>query len=306
MHLSRVDLNLLVVLDAIFAESGITRAAAKLHLTQPAISHALGRLRTLFGDPLFVREGRTMVPTPFARNLIVPVRRALRSLELTLNELERFDPATTPRRFVLGVRDVLESVLLPPLMQRIGEAAPQVEVAVVQADRRALEAELAGGGLDVAIDVLLPLGEQVRRQRVVHDRMVVMARRGHPALRGRLDLERYLAQDHILVSSRRSGPGLEDLELSRHGLRRRVRLRCQHYFPACHVVGRTDFVLTMPEGYARVANAHFGHRILPFPLPAPVLDAYLYWHANVENEPANRWLRESILRAFARPGARRA
>lgn len=298
MHLNRIDLNLLVVFDAIYTQGGITRASEKLHLTQPAISHALGRLRDLFGDPLFVREGRAMVPTPFARNLIEPVRRSLRGLETTLNELERFDPATTERRFTLGIRDVLESTVLPPLMRHITERAPKVDVAAVQVGRRELESELAGGQLDAALDVLLPFSDKVRRKRVSLDRMVVVARKGHPALRKRLDLAAYLKLDHILVSSRRSGPGLEDVELSRHGLQRRVRLRCQHYFGACRVVSRTDLILTMPERYAHIANRQFGNRILPFPLRTPTLDVYLYWHANVENEPANRWLRERLAQAF--------
>src|SRR5690349_13998410 len=129
MHISRIDLNLLVVLDAIYTEGGITRAAGKLHLTQPAISHSLGRLRDLFKDELFSREGRAMVPTPLARSLITPVREALRRLEATLNELEVFDPATTQKRFTLGVRDVFESTVLPPLLRHVTRAAPSIDVA---------------------------------------------------------------------------------------------------------------------------------------------------------------------------------
>ena len=300
MHISRIDLNLLVVLDAIYTEGGITKASEKLHLTQPAISHALGRLRELFGDPLFEREGRQMVPTPMARNLIEPVRRALRGLESTLNELERFDPATTPKRFTVGVRDVMESVVLPPLLERITENAPQVDIDAVHVDRRDLESELSGGTLDAALDVLLPLSEHVRRKQITLDRMAVVARKGHPAVGDGMDLDTYLKQDHVLVSSRRSGPGLEDVELSRHGLQRRVRLRCQHYFAACRVVSQTDLVLTMPGHYARVANKQFGNQILPLPLDMPPLDAYIYWHANVDKEPANRWLREQLVKAFER------
>ncbi|MGQ0587076.1 MAG: LysR family transcriptional regulator, partial [Gammaproteobacteria bacterium] len=153
MHISRIDLNLLVVLDAIYTEGGITRAAEKLHLTQPAISHSLGRLRELFRDELFAREGRAMVPTPLARSLIDPVRRALRSLEVTLNELESFDAATTQKRFTVAVRDVFESTLLPPLLKRISRAAPSVDVAAVQIGRREFEPELAAGTLDAALDV---------------------------------------------------------------------------------------------------------------------------------------------------------
>ena len=298
MHISRIDLNLLVVLDAIYTEGGITRAAEKLHLTQPAISHSLGRLRELFKDELFAREGRAMVPTPLARNLIEPVRRALRGLEVTLNELETFDAATTQKRFTLAVRDVFESTLLPPLLKRVSRAAPSVDVAAVQIERRDVESELAAGTLDAALDVLLPLSDQIRRRRISLDRQVVVARKNHPAVRRGLTLATYLKQHHVLVSSRRRGPALEDVELSRQGLSRRIRLRCQHYFAACRVVSQTDLVLTMPGNYARIANRQFGNQILPLPLAMPPLDAYLYWHANVENEPANKWLREQIVGAF--------
>jgi len=298
VHISRIDLNLLVVLDAIYTEGGITRAAEKLHLTQPAISHSLGRLRELFKDELFAREGRAMVPTPLARNLIEPVRRALRGLEVTLNELERFDPATTQKRFTIAVRDVFESTLLPPLLKRVSRAAPSVDVAAVQIERREFESELAAGTLDAALDVLLPLSTQVRHRRISLDRQVVVARKNHPAVKRGLTLATYLKQHHVLVSSRRRGPGLEDVELSRQGLSRRIRLRCQHYFAACRVVSQTDLVLTMPGNYAKIANRQFGNQILPLPLSMPPLDAYLYWHANVENEPANKWLREQIVGSF--------
>ncbi len=298
MHLNRVDLNLLVVLDAIYTEGGITKAARKLHLTQPAISHALSRLREMFGDPLFERQGQAMAPTPLARGVIEPVRRSLRNLEITLNEVARFDPATSQAKFTVAVRDVLEATLLPALMERVAKEAPHIEIAAVRADRREIESELAMGTLDAAIDVLLPLSEHIHHSRIGIDPMVVMARKGHPAVRKGLDIETYLKQGHILVSSRRAGQGIEDVELSRHGLQRRIRLRCQHYFAACSVVSRTDLILTMPETYARIASQQFGNQILPFPLAMPTLDAHLYWHANVEAEPANRWLRERVMEVF--------
>ena len=98
-----------------------------------------------------------------------------------------------------------------------------------------------------------------------------------------------------LVSSRRSGPGLEDVELNRQGLKRRIRLRCQHYFAACRVVSETDLLLTMPERYARIANRQYGNQIQDFPMEMPSMDAYLYWHASVDNDPANRWLRDRLI-----------
>lgn len=298
MHLNRIDLNLFVVLDTIYTEGGITKAAKKLHLTQPAISHALARLREMFGDPLFEREGHTMVPTPLARRVIEPLRRTLRSLEITLNEASQFDPASSEKRFTVAVRDVLESTLLPVFMQRVTRLAPKVEIAVVRANRREIESELSMGTIDAAMDMLLPLSDSVKRKRVALDPLVVVARKGHPSVKRTLNLVTYLKQGHVLVSSRRSGPGLEDVELSRRGLQRRITLRCQHYFSACRVVSQTDLILTMPESYARIAGPMFNNQIIALPFEMPAMDAYLYWHATAETEPANRWLREQLIQSF--------
>ncbi|MFZ2870334.1 LysR family transcriptional regulator [Zavarzinia sp.] len=294
-----MDLNLLVVLDAIFAEGGITAAAAKLNLTQPAVSHALGRLRDVLGDPLFERQGRRLVATPFARGLIEPVRQSLRGIEIALAEAERFDPATTRRRFTLGIRDVLEARILPALMHRISEVAPLVDLSAIHVDRREVEGELAAGRVDAALDIWLSLPEHIRQRRLMADRFVVVARSGHPRVRGHIDLDTYLAQQHVLVSARTAGPGLEDIELARLGHSRHVRLRCQHYFAGCRVVSQTDMILTMTEHYARITNRPFANQMLPFPIEGPGLDAFLYWHANVENDPANRWLRGLITETMA-------
>jgi DNA-binding transcriptional LysR family regulator len=298
MHISRVDLNLFTVFEAIYTEGSVTRASQKLNLTQPAISHALGRLRQMFNDPLFVRQGHAMVSTPLARNIIEPIRRSLRGLEVTLNGIEIFDPATTAKRFNIALRDVLEATILPPLMQRVLRSAPLVDIAASQVDRRDLESELAAGTLDGAIDVLLALPNDVMRTRIHQDSTVVVARKGHPAIDGGIDLDTYLKQGHILASSRRRGPGLEDFELSRFGLERKIRLRCQHYFAACRVVSQSDLILTMPERYASIANRQFGNQIIPFPLDIPAFDVFLYWHANVDNDPANRWFREQVIQSI--------
>ena len=298
MHISRVDLNLFIVFEAIYAEGSVTRASLKLNLTQPAISHALGRLRVMFDDPLFVRQGHLMVSTPLSRSIIEPVRQSLRGFEVTLNKLNRFDPATTEKEFTLALRDVLESTVLPPLMVALEQAAPHAKVAAVQVDRRELESELQAGTLDCAIDVLLPLSPEIRHVRILADRTLVVARRGHPRLPGGITLDAYLDEEHILASSRRKGPGIEDFELSRLGLQRKIRLRCQHYFAACRVVSQTDLVLTMPERYARVANQQFDNQLLALPLEMPAWDVYLYWHANVEDDPANKWLRERLTAAM--------
>lgn len=302
MNISKVDLNLFVVFDAIYTEGSVSAAARKLNLSQPALSHSLARLRTLVGDPLFERQGQRMVSTFVARNLIEPVRASLRGLELTLTQMGGFDPAASTRRFSLAMRDVLESATLPALMRLLGDSAPNIDIASARVPRRDLVAELSLGNIDAAIDVLLPFPPDIRHARLAQENTVVVARRGHPAVRkgGSITLDRYLASSHVLVSSRRQGPGLEDFELSRLGQVRRVRLRCQHYVSAARVVSQTDLLLTMPDRYAHIVNEQFGNQIVPLPsgFTVPSWELYLYWHVGVEHDPANAWLREQITRAY--------
>lgn len=299
MHLSRTDLNLFVVLDAIYSQGSITRASQVLNLSQPALSHALARLRTMFDDPLFVRQGAAMVPTSFTRGIITQVRQGLQLFEASLQTDQSFHPAQTQRRFHLGLRDVFEATILPPLVQKISEQAPGITIASVRVDRREIETALSSGDLDMVLDVPIPLSNQIRQQRVSRDRLIVLSRKGHPQMPKKknqvLDLDTYLQQAHVLVSSRRQGVGLEDFELNREGLRRQISLRCQHYFAACRVVSETDLLLTMPEQYASIANAQFMNRIDPFPLATQPIDAHLYWHSSADNDPANSWLREQLL-----------
>jgi DNA-binding transcriptional LysR family regulator len=303
MHISRIDLNLFVIFDTVFTEGGVTAASHTLNLSQPAVSHALARLRALFGDPLFERRGRSMVPTPLARSVIGPVRAALRGMENTLNESAHFDPAGSERRFTLAFRDVLELILIPPLMEAVCDTAQGIEIVATRMDRRSLESDLLTGLVDIAIDVLLPVSPEIRHQRILADPLVVVARKGHPAIRGKLGLKAYLAQQHVQVSSRRRGPGLEDMELARVGVSRRIRLRCQHYGTACRVVSRTDLLATMPQRYAKVINKPYGNQIVPLPLPAARLELYMYWHANAERDPASQWLRAMLHEVIRESGA---
>lgn len=303
MDIRKLDLNLLVVLEAIHAEGSLTRAAQRLHLSQPALSHALARLREALDDPLFLRQGNRMVPTPRTQRLMGPLHEALGLIGEAVQEGARFDPATSRQEFRLGLRDVFEATTLPALLGRIAHQAPGVRLASVRADRRELEADLGDGRLDVALDVLLPLAPDgdIRREPLSHDRLMVVARRGHPAVRdGRLTLDAYLAAGHLLVSSRRRGPGFEDQELARLGHERQVVLRCQHYFAACRVVESTDYLLTMPAQYAAVANAGLANVLLELPVRLAPMDVYLYWHESRDNDPANRWLRETLKGLFPR------
>ena len=297
-----VDLNLLIVLDAIYTEGSVTRAAKTLHLSQPAVSHALGRLRRLFDDPLFTRQGRTMVPTPVAHHAIDGVRQALQLIESSLVGAERFDPGTAGRSFTIGVRDHLEAVLLPPLMARLERVAPGVAFNFVRGERRKLERDLAVGDLDVALDVLLPLDDSIRRQRIGSDPLVVAMRDDHPLVSEPLDLEAYLGAQHIQVSGRRTGMSTEDFELSRQGLRRHVRVRCQNHFAAWETARRTDLMLTLPEGYARSLQRQSPAAVLACPVPVVTLERFVYWHASRDDDPANHWVRNQLADLMATLG----
>ena len=303
MHLSRFDLNLFVVFDAIYAEGSITRASQRLNLTQPAVSHALSRLRQALEDPLFVRHGHKMVATPFAHQTITPVREALERFEVTLNKANRFDPATAVKHFTIGMRNHLEPEILPKLILTIAGQAPRISLQAVRAERRELERDLVAGRLDAAIDVLLPLSHEVSRRRLASERLAVVSRKNHPKVKKLLDLSTYLAEDHIQVSARRQGPSVEDFELSRLGMHRNVRLRCQHYSAACQIVSETDLLLTLPERYARHINPLFGNRIWRFPIDVPGFASYLYWHKNAGGDPANSWLRDMLTQCFDAPVA---
>jgi DNA-binding transcriptional LysR family regulator len=295
VHLSQVDLNLFVVLEAIYREGNLTRAGRQLKLTQPAMSHALKRLREMLKDPLFIREGANMVPTPFSRNMINEVRQALQILEVSLYENRNFDPAHTRRNFQIGFWELMESTILPPLAKVLTRAAPEISITTLRVKRREIEQELASGTLDLVLDVPITVGDSLRQKPLFSDRVVVMARKGHPAIGRELDLDTYLRQDHILVSSRRLGPSLVDTELNRKGRKRSIVLRCQHYFAACRVVSETDMLLTIPERYAQMLNTGFNHRLYPFPLKSlQQLEIHMYWHESTENDPPNRWLREQI------------
>ncbi|MEQ8183579.1 LysR family transcriptional regulator [Marinobacter salarius] len=293
MALNRLDLNLLHVFDTIYREGSLTRAARALHLTQPAVSHSLSRLREHFDDPLFSRQGNQMVPTPLARRFLESMRPGLTQIQSAVNQFHAFDPANQRKTYSLALRDILESTFLPKLMGRL-ESYPELEIVSQRVPRRDMETQLAAGKLDFAVDVLLPVSNQTGHELLRHDRLVVLARKGHPLTGGGLTLDKYLEAKHVLVSSRSEGPGIEDFELSRFGVQRNIRLRCQHYYAACRVAEGTDLLMTMPENYARIIAERADIDILTTPVDLPGIDVHLYWHKAYEREPALIWFREQL------------
>src|SRR6476619_6815210 len=228
MNVQNVDLNLLRVFDAVLHESGVTPAAARLGLTQPAVSNALARPRKRLGDALFVRTPRGMDATPFARELAEPVRQALALLESALAHGPGFDPATATRAFRFYMSDLGQIEFLPPLIERAQRVAPGVRLEAAAMDVEDIGAALAAGGLDIAVGFLPGLGPPVRRLQLFRDAYVCLMRADHPTIKKTLSRRQFLEASHALVSYRGGHRVIEET-LDRAGLSRRIALRVPHF-----------------------------------------------------------------------------
>jgi DNA-binding transcriptional LysR family regulator len=293
MNLNRIDLNLFVLFETIYSERNLTRASEVLSITQPAVSNALARLRATFGDPLFVRAGRVMAPTPVAHNLIGPVRQALRALRTSVSQREQFDPRTAERTFHVALRDAASSVVMPDLMLSLRSKAPNLKIHCHQVDRREIALELAAGTLDFAVDIPELAKSDLNSAPLFEDRYVCALRKKHPMARGPLSLERFLAIEHVTISGRRRGRSFVDIALGRLGHQTNTVLRLPHFQPAFHVVMSTDMALSAPLSLAR----RYDVAVKELPFEAPPLRSLLYWHKNADLDPANVWMRAEIIEA---------
>ena len=289
-------MNLLRVFDAVLHERGVTPAAARLGLTQPAVSNALARLRAVFGDALFVRTAGGMDPTPFARELSEPVRQALALLESALAHGPGFDPASSSRAFRFYMSDVGQIEFLPPLVERVRRLAPGVRLEAVGLGVEDLSAALAAGGLDLAMGFLPSLAPPVLRRALFRDPYACLMRAGHPIKV--LTKRRFLEASHALVSYRGGHRVIEET-LERAGLARRITLRVPHFTVVPMILERSDLILTLPSRVARVYERRGNLKSLPLPLPIPQADVGVHWHERFEGDPGNRWLREQLIALFA-------
>lgn len=301
-HLSRLDMNLFQIFDAIYDKGGVSAAARHLNLTQPAISHTLARLREMFGDPLFVRQGNRLVPTTAARRVAGPIRDALRELVAAVESTTGFDPDTTTREFRIGMRLAGENSRFPDIAARVLSEAPGATLTSAAFRRRDLQKALANGDLDFAIDVALPMEERLCRQPLGAEPLLVAARTGHPGIGAAMDLDCYMALNHVVATARPHGPGLEDIALERFGLRRRVAIRCQHAMTAWQIVANSDLVCTLPDAQAHMLQSIWPIKLFALPVPIEESGSFLYWHAAAQSDVGLSWLRHIIAAVMACPG----
>jgi DNA-binding transcriptional LysR family regulator len=293
MNVHDIDLNLLRVFDAVLHEKGVTPAAARLGLTQPAVSNALARLRKILGDALFVRTPRGMDATPFARELAEPVRQALALLESALAHGPGFDPATATRAFRFYMSDLGQIEFLPPLVQR---DAPAVRLEAIALEVEDIADALAAGGLDLAVGFLPGLGAPVRRQALFKDPYLCLMREDHPT--ETLTKKRFLEASHALVTYRGGHRVIEEA-MERAGVARRIALRVPHFTVVPMVLERTDLILTLPARVARVFERRGKLKALPPPVPIPQAEVAVHWHERFEADPGNRWLRGLMVELYS-------
>lgn len=298
--ISRLDLNLFRVFDIIYRVRNLTRAAEILCLSQSAVSHAIGRLRKQLGDPLFVREGQGVMPTPLAERLWPDIQEALVLFRQAVHRSQALEPSRDITQITVAMNDELEPSILPVLVQNLRAVLPMVRIASVRLDRANLRADLASGRLDFAIDIAQPVSSDLCHAMLLQDEFVVVSRLAAQATL-LLDKKAYLDAQHITVSSRRAGRAIEDLSLARLGLERQVVMRCQHYEAACRVVATSDLLLTLPRRQAEAINAFMKNNISALPVQLPPLELHLYWHRQRESDPANSWLRDQILQFMQQP-----
>lgn len=292
---SKVDLNLYRVLKSIFEEGSITAAAHRLHITQPAVSHALARLRHSYQDELFVRQGRKMVATPMVYAMMPKIDRALCLLDDTLDTQIEFDIQQHAQTMQIGCRDVLESLFLPGLMQDLSQHTPNIRLHSRHVPIANLEKILAAGEVDVALEVLTPVGEQIARQQIIAEKFVLVCRSGHPILDKTLTLTRYLHFPHTRVTVKDADVDIVDMALAKYGASRQILLRCEHFFAAVSAVTQSDLIITMPQTFALSLQNQMSIELRDLPFEVPELPVYMYWHENNTINPVNRWFREKLV-----------
>jgi DNA-binding transcriptional LysR family regulator len=294
----QLDLNLLELFECVYRTRNLTAAGAHLGLSQPAMSRALGKLRATYGDPLFVRQQRGVEPTPFADQLLEPVSAALAIVRGTVTPAT-FAPATDARLFRIAMSDIGERLFLPRLLGYLAVAAPGVGIEVASPSQAELSAELAAGGIDLAVGFLPGLGKAMHEQRLFRERFVYIARTGHPALKHKLTREQLHALPHVVASppGTQHAAAVEKVLTSRR-VRAPIALRVRSFLCVGPVVAKTDLVAAVPSNLAALVAEHMGIQVMDPPMALPGFDVSMLWHHRFHRDPGGQWLRAAFVQLF--------
>ena len=296
ISLKSLDLNLLKALDALLEECSVTRAAARLGLTQPAMSGMLTRLRESFGDPLFVRAQRGMVPTRRALDLRLPVQQVLAEIDALLQP-PRFDPATARLTFTVASTDYTLRAVALPFLAALKPLAPHIRVALVPVENGQVQSQLERGQLGLALLTPENTPTEMHARALYRERYVCVLRAGHPAAGRPLTLEQFCALDHALASYDGGGfHGVTDDALQKLGHERAVTLSVKSFLILPDLLRASDMVAVLPS---RLVAGQPGLDISEPPLAVPGFTKNAVWHERTHHDPAHRWLRELLFRVCA-------
>jgi DNA-binding transcriptional LysR family regulator len=293
MNWGAFDLNLLIVFDAVMQDRSVTRAGNRIGLSQPAMSHALNRLRYMLKDELFIRTPEGMVPTPRAELLAQPLRNALSEMQLAL-EPAAFDPASSDRRFLLTVNNYSAVVIVPPLVAAVSAAAPAVRLDLRPSGTLDVVEQLDRGDLDLTLGSTGSPGERFNAAPLLEDAFVMVMRRGHPASRRKLSPAAFAALPHLEISSSREDTGFIDRWLGERRLARRIGLRAP-YLSAAPILVQSDLVATLSRRIAQEFVRNHPLQICMPPYQSPSVPTIMLWHRRLDRHPAHRWLRDVIV-----------
>lgn len=301
MNIASLDLNLLRVFDAMMLELSTVRAGERIGLSQPAVSSALGRLRHIVGDDLFVRDGNRMLPTPRAVELSAPIRRALLDIEDALSANAAFDPAVAATAFMLVGSDYFSSLLMPGLAARAFAEAPSVTLQMIDHPPASLFGLLADGKADLGVDRAVEVPEWILRQKLFRSHLACVARAGHPALAARgirpggvIDAETFCALPHVLRSADGGRTGTIDPALGKLGLARQVAMTVPHFHAVALTVSGSDLIGSLPVDFATLIAPRLGLDLYEPPVESPAMDIYMYWHRRMDRDAASLWLRRQV------------
>lgn len=306
MNIGSLDLNLLVAFDAIEQERNITVAASRIGISQPAMSNALSRLRRTFNDPLFVRTGRGMEPTPFAKKLSRPIRRSCSLINDALRTAGNFEAATSHRKFVFYMSDIGEKVNLPVIMPHLQKVAPNITVKVSRIPEHDTQDAMMAGDVDIALGLFPSLAGGFYEQRLYRDTFVCIVRADHPKIGDTLTRKQFVEMSHGVVSFAGTGhdAAVEKI-LARQRIRRHIGLVVQHFATLPMTISRTDLIATIPLKAAEAFSNLTRIKTLKPPINIPGFEIKQHWHERYHNDPANRWMRHQIAALFLNAGAPR-
>lgn len=292
--IGRLDLNLLLLFEALHRELNLSSAARSLRISQPSASANLQKLRLFFGDQLFVRTGRGMKPTPFAETISSPVRESLDILRRDVVRRTQFDPMSSERLVRITTSDVGVMIIVPPLLDALRRAAPLMNVRVVPVAHDRLEEALEKNEIDVAFGYFPDLtGSNIMTQFLFDHPFACLVSAKHSSIGDHLSLEQFLAADHIVINEQGRSQELFERRIHELGLRRRILLHLPHFMSVPQLVASSDMIATVPRSLG-IWYQNAGLKVFPPPIESPMIQLRQFWHRRLNDDPMVTWLHRLV------------